>query len=237
MVTVASHTLVYRGMPFIEPVLRQAEPFMNRMLITISEKSDDGTLDVLRKFEREFKSKVRIDFENVPEKGFLTAERQKQVEKTHEDWILFLDSDDLWFPDDLEEMVNLINKGEDVDAYAVSPYQVIDKKTYDHRWYEEKFFTKWFKNEGINYRYLWPKDLIFKHKAMLYWRRNPRVIPLKGKYFHLSHIMNWRFRDEAWTEGKYKEKIKEAKEYPEEVMPKVWKIFQHLNEKNKINKG
>jgi glycosyltransferase involved in cell wall biosynthesis len=212
-------------MPFIEPVLRNAEPFMDRMLVTISEKSDDGTLGVLRGLEREFKNKLRIDFENVPFKGALTAERQKQIQKTSEDWVLFLDDDDWWPKESLEEMVKLINKGKEVDAYAVSPYQVVSEKYYDHRWYDEKFFTKWFKNEGINYRYLWPKDLIFKEKAMLYWKRNPRVIPLKGKYLHLAWVKDGSFREEDWTKGRFKEKVKNSQEYPDDIQKHVWEIF------------
>jgi glycosyltransferase involved in cell wall biosynthesis len=209
-------------MPFIEPVLRNVEPYMDRMLITISEKSNDGTLQVLRKLEKEFSQKMRIDFENVDNPGLLTQERQKQVEKTSEDWILFADDDDWWSKESLEEMMTLLDN--DVDGYAVSPYQVIDENNYDKYWLDNKFFSKWFRNKDIKYKFPWPKDLIFTQGRPLYWKQNPKVTCLKGKFFHLSNIKSSSFRQEDWA-SQFKEKIKRSTPYPDEIKKYIWEIF------------
>jgi len=153
MKSFCSHTLVRNGMPFIDLVLRQVIPFANRCLVTISDKSTDGTLKVLRQLEKEFPNKVFIDFENVKSPGELTGERQKQVDKTYEDWILFLDDDDYWPKESLKEILLKIEASNEIDAYSVTPYQVIDEHHYDLNWHN-KSFTKWFKNQkGINYRH------------------------------------------------------------------------------------
>lgn len=222
-IEIASHTLVKNGMPFLDLVLRAVEPYMNRMLITISEKSTDNSLNVVNDFEREFRSKVRVMFENADDPAKLTMERQKMVDMTHEDWILFLDDDDLWPDESLKEMMKLIQ--EDVDGYALSPIQVIDQMYYDKHWEEKKFFTKWFKNKDINYHNPWPRDIIKSGDKELYWKKNLDVKRLVGKYFHLSNIKPSSFRDEKWSKGHYIEPIKNKSLYPDWCKPYLEKIY------------
>ncbi len=225
--SVISHTIVRDGMPFIDLVLRQVQPFVNRSLVTISEKSKDDTLQVLRKLQKEFPNKIYIDFENVQMPGLLTKERQKQVSRSYEDWILFLDDDDYWPEESLKEMFEFITL--DYDALANNPYQVIDRNHYDHSW-RFKWFTKWFKNQkGVNYRKQWPKDLIYLNDEILYWRnQNKRTIRVKPRYFHLSNIKPNSFRDKKWAK-KFKSETGTGVKYPEEVKKHIWKIYDELN--------
>lgn len=230
-IDVCSHTLVRNGMPFIDLVLRQAEPFMNKMIITVSENSTDGTIGVVNDFERQFKHKVRILWENVEDPTKLTLERQRQVAQTNEDWILFLDDDDFWPEESLKEMMGLIK--EDVDAYAVSPVQVIDQFKYDKHWYEKKYFTKWFRNKNIIYHDPWPRDTIWSGDKELYWKKNKGTIRLTGKYFHLSNIKSGSFRNEKWTKGHYEEPIKNYSDYPDWCKPHLEKIYERVFRPNK----
>lgn len=226
--TIASHTLVRNGIPFLDLVLRSVEPYMDRMLITISEKSTDGSLAIVNDFERQFKSKVRVMFENVNDPAKLTRERQRMVEMTNEDWILFLDDDDYWPEESLEDMSKLIQE-EFADAYAISPIQVIDQQYYDKHWTEKKFFTKWFKNKDINYHNPWPRDIIMSGDKELYWKKNKEVRRLYGKYFHLSNIKHSSFRSEKWTKGHYEEPIKNRSLYPDWCKPYLEKIYARTN--------
>lgn len=235
MLKVCSHTLVRQGMPFIDLVLRQVIPFMNRCLVTISEKSTDGTLDVLMALEKEFPDKIKIDFENVQTPGELTNERQKQVGKTYEDWILFLDDDDYWPTESLEKMIELIEKNHDVDGFSINPYQVIDQRHYDGSWWN-KWFSKWFKNQkGINYRGKWPQDMIYLNDQILYWKVNPRIPKVDQfytdfsypRFFHLSYIKGHSFRSEDWA-GKFAHKIGTPIVFPKEEMKHIWKIYEEL---------
>jgi glycosyltransferase involved in cell wall biosynthesis len=201
------------------------------MLITISEKSTDDTLSALRTLEKDYPEKVRIYFEDVGKPAELTKERQKQVDNSSEDWILFLDDDDYWPKESMDEMVRLIN--EDVDAYAVSPFQVISNTRYDKHWYEHKFFTKWFRNKNIRYEGPWPRDMILSGDKELYWKKNPGTKRLVGKYFHLSGIKPGSFRQEMWTEGRYSEPIRNESLYPDWCKEHIERIYERLNRPNK----
>lgn len=229
-ISVVSHTIVRNGMPFIDLVLRQVEPYMNRMLITVSEKSTDSTLAALRDLEKDFPKKVRIDFENVSDPSELTMVRQNQVDNSYEDWILFLDDDDWWPKENLDGMMRLIK--EDIDAYAVSPIQVIDQNYYDKHWYEHKFFTKWFRNKDITYINPWPRDSILMNGKELYWKKNLRTRRLYGLYLHLSGIKPNSFRNEEWSKGHYDEVIKNRSTYPRWCKPYIETIYERLNRPN-----
>jgi glycosyltransferase involved in cell wall biosynthesis len=229
MTSFYSHTLARNDQPFGEIVLRQVIPFMEKMLITISDKSNDGTLQVIRKLEKEFPNKIYLDFENVSSPGELTKERQKQVNRTPEGvWILFLDMDDYWCEDKLKQMVELCARENDsVDAYSVDPYQVIDSHFHDGSWHNRSF-TKWFRNKDINYRHPWPRDMIYKGNEMLYWKTNPRVPRLPEKmFFHLSNIKGHSFRTEDWAK-QFAPKVGSLVGYPPEVQKQVWQIYEHL---------
>lgn len=215
-----SHTIVRNGMPFIGRVLTAVEPFMERMFLTLSEKCSDATEEEIMALP--FKDKLEIEFENVKLPGELTHERQKQLDKTETEWVLFLDSDDQWFEDDLERMMEYLKA--DVDGYAVNPYQVVNERYYDESW-ENKWFTKWFRKQpGVHYRHPWPRDLIYKNDEMLYWKTNLKVPRIPIRYFHLSNLMDWKFRDELWA-TEYKGKRGKLTEYPKEEKSKVKRIF------------
>lgn len=185
-------------MPFIEPVLRNVEPFVDKMFVTISEKSNDGTRDVLANLQSELKGKLVVFTENVIFPAELTKVRQDQLDKTPMGaWVLFLDADD-WWPKDQLQLADMYLGG-DIDGLAVNPFQIFNSELYDSSW-NKKWFTKFFKkSENTHYSRPWPRDLIFNGTEMLYWKTNPRVPRVPLKFFHLSHLMKWRFRDEKWA--------------------------------------
>jgi glycosyltransferase involved in cell wall biosynthesis len=229
--TICAHTIVKNGMPFIGLVLRQVLPMVNRSYITISEKSNDGTLDVLKKIEKEFAPKVTILFENVQDPAELTKERQKQLDMTLEDWVLFLDDDDFWSSEALAEIHDLM-EDHDVDGFAVRPYQLINQDYYDQS-FKNKWFTKFFRNQpGVHYEHPWPRDLIYKGSELLYWKTNPRVPRIPVRYFHLSHIKDYSFRNQP----EFKEYYQSPGPWtmiPTRTRNDVWKIYDEFNRRNK----
>src|SRR3990167_9718210 len=225
-IKIVSNTLVKNGMPFIQPVIEQALPYVNRAIITISEKSDDGTREVLERMARH-NDKIELMYENVSNPGELTQERQKQLNRTFEDWVWFLDDDDWWSRESIEEVVELLNKEEDVDAYSFTPYQLINKSMYDMSWLN-KSFTKFFKyQDKVNYRHPWPKDLIYKGDEVLYWRTNPRVLRVPIRFIHLSKIKKSSFRTESWAKNYLLGEGKPAP-IPEELKPETERIYSCL---------
>lgn len=219
-----THTLVKNGMPFIDLVLRQVEPFAEKMLITLSQKSTDGTAEALEIFAIEFPDKVELMTEDVAHWSDLTIERQKQLDMTPDGkWVLFLDDDDYWSTKNIQNIVNnYLNQ--DVDALSVRPFQVIDRGYYDTSW-RDKWFTKWFKKQpGVHYKNPWPRDVLYLNDEMLYWRKNKRVPCIPEPYFHLSNIKDGSFRNEEWAK-KYKEKIGVPYFIPELYKKDMEKIY------------
>lgn len=196
--TISSHTLVKNGQPFIGGVLDQVAQFVDTCKVTLSSHSDMKTVEDVVALARVYPEKFTIFFENVDNPGELTQQRQKMIDNTKEDWILFLDDDDWWPEDSLKEMIALLDKNEDVDAYSVNPFQLLPDLKHDWKW-RHRSFTKWFRNVDINYRHPWPRDLIYKGDTLLNWRKNPRVPRIPTKFFHLSAMKAHTFRDEPWA--------------------------------------
>lgn len=188
---IVSHTIVKNGMPFIGEVLKAALPIVDRMIINLSIKSNDGTREVINGLQS---SKIELYEENVLNLGELTIERQKQVNMTDfGDIIWFLDDDDFWLQ---KEALNCIDylKNNDLDAISINPYQILDSQHEDARWVNKKYFTKFFKNININYKHPWPRDLIYKDGILLYHKSNPRNHIVPFKFFHLAAVKNFSFR-------------------------------------------
>lgn len=232
--TICSHTIVKNGMPFVVPVLKQVEPFVDHMIVTVSQKSSDGTKEAVEMFEREFPHKIEVNYENVGSPGELTGVRQAQVDMTKEDWILFLDDDDWWPTASLLRMNELLDEKEDVDAYAVTPYQLIGEDSYDHSW-RYKYFTKLFRNQkGINYKHPWPRDLIYLNDDVLYWRKNPRVKKIGTRFIHLSNIKGHSFRTETWAR-EFESMQGTVTPVPDIIKEDIKEIYRYKNEHD-INK-
>lgn len=200
--TISSNTIVKNGMPFIGRVLQQVEPYMDKMFITVSEKCIDQTMNVVETFQNTHGDKVIVDTENVKRPDELTHIQQMQLDQSDTDWILFMSDDDFWPRDQLKKVLDLLGTDENILAYSVSPYQLIDYEHYDESW-KIKSFSKFFRREGARYIKNWPRELIAdKNNAPLYWRKHPQVkkLPWPEYYFyHLSYMKNHSFRNEEWA--------------------------------------
>lgn len=222
MTTYASHTIVKNGMPFIGKVIEQVIPVMSHCYITLSEKSDDGTLEVIKKLQDKYGNRIVLNFENVEKPADLTKERQKQVDQTKEDWILFLDDDD-WWPRG-QFLYSMTFLKDELDGLAVRPYQLIDQNTQDATW-ENRWFTKWIrKKPGLIYKDPWPKDLAYIDGAPLFWKKNKKVLRVNARYYHLSYLKGSSFRNEEWAK-KYAHKSFIRKSLPLEELKEVAEVF------------
>ena len=188
---IVSHTICKNSQPFIGAVLKAALPIVDRMIITISKKSNDGTREVIESLQS---PKIELYEEEVSNMGELTIERQKQIDMTAKgDIIWFLDDDDFWEEDQVRGAIEyLINS--DIDAISVNPYQILDKEHEDANWIKKKYFSKFFKNVDINYRGAWPRDLIYKGNELLYHKSNPRNQTVPYKFWHLATVKGYSFR-------------------------------------------
>lgn len=231
--SICSHTIVKNGQPFIDLVLNQVLPFVDRSIVTVSVKSSDGTKQLLEKMAKE-NPKINLIYEDVYKQEYLTYERQLQVGRTTEDWILFLDDDDYWPTSSLEKIIDKINKNDDVDGYAFRPFQMVDFKGHDDCW-KYKWFTKVFPNvRGLHYRYPWPKDAIYIDNRWCYWRKNLRVERFEDvPYFHLANLKNESFRDTGYFQGSDKLQRTLGEPTPVEGYDEdLEKIYEHYKSRN-----
>lgn len=93
----------------IESVLRQT--YINWELIIIDDGSTDGTKDVVSLFlDRD--SRIRYYYQKNAKQG---KARNQGIEKSNGEYLAFLDSDDLWFPNKLEiQIQEITEKGVDL---------------------------------------------------------------------------------------------------------------------------
>lgn len=200
MPSISSNTIVKNGMPYIGKVLEQVAPYMEKMIVHLSVKSDDGTVEELKRIYDLFPNKLIIYPENVSKPGDLTAVRNEQVSKTNSDWILFLDDDDYWPKDQLELCLAELDKDKEVLSYSVNPYQLIDFKTHDKSWEGKKFFAKFLRKRGLRYIGDWPKDMpCDEWGKMVYWKTHPQARTLPYRFYHLALIKGHSFRSEEWA--------------------------------------
>ncbi|HEC64667.1 MAG TPA: hypothetical protein ENI23_05205, partial [bacterium] len=62
--TLCSHTITRNGGIFIEPCLRQILPYVDRALVLVDMRSEDGTIEVLKRLSEEY-PKLELDYYNV----------------------------------------------------------------------------------------------------------------------------------------------------------------------------
>ena len=210
MPSITSNTLVKNGMPFIRNILEQVEPYMDEMVITLSESSDRRTVDKVLDFTRHC-PKVILLWETTKAKSELTNERNRQVRHSSGDWILFLDDDDYWTRDQLELCLEELDKDSDMLAYSVNPYQLINFKYYDISW-QDKSFSKFLRRDKLRFHKPWPKDIpIDENNSSLHWKTHPKVQQLPYRFYHLSYLKEKSFRNQEGFE-KYKDNIGNKRE-------------------------
>ena len=181
---IASNTIIKDGMPFIGKVLEQVEPYMDEMFITLSEKSTDGTKEIVEAFAKKYPNKVILDTENVKDLGDLADVQQSQIDRATSDWILFMSDDEYWPRFQLEKIIRLLDRKEDILAYSVGVYQLLNYEYHDNSW-RKKFFPRFFKREGARFIKRWPRELIAdKDNQHLSWKKHEKVRRLPFPDYH-----------------------------------------------------
>lgn len=211
MVKCTSNTIVKNGMPFIGKVLEQAAPLMDKMVITLSEKSNDGTKDEILKIIKKYPDKITLLYENVNSPTELTAERNKQLQYSNSDWILILDDDDYWETDQLKGCLAELPEDPEILACAVNPIQLLDRETYNNKWEGKKWFSKFMRKcPELHYIRPWPRDLPINGK-ILHWKYCDKIKNLPYRFYHLTNLKNSSFRKEGWAKWFNRENIRPMK--------------------------
>jgi len=106
---------VYNGEKFIDTAINSvlSQTFTDWELIIVNDGSSDNTLQVLQKYTSSDKILV-INQEN----GGVSAARNNGIAHAKGTHIAFLDADDIWYPNHLEVMHDLINKYPSAGLYG-----------------------------------------------------------------------------------------------------------------------
>lgn len=181
---------VYNDSTFIDACLRSMEPYIDQIVVVEGSwsgikgtydykanlRSDDGTLEIVEKFARDFPEKT-ILVNAIGDEGVC---RNFGLALCNEPYILQLDSDEFYYPNQLREFrQNLIWKlDKDADVFTINSLGFI----FNFRMHFKGPQARIFRNNGLYYGYgLSVGDVL---------KRDDREI----KYQHINEITNLHFQ-------------------------------------------
>lgn len=119
---------VYNAQRFLKEAIDSvlSQSFSDFELIVVDDCSTDGSYEILLGY-REKDERVRV-YKNEENRG-VSYTRNFGVSKAENDYIAFIDSDDMWEKDKLFKQIELINQHEEVDiCYTGSAFVDTDSK-------------------------------------------------------------------------------------------------------------
>ena len=84
-------------------VLNQS--YQNWELLIIDNNSDNKVLDILKKNKNK-----KVKYFKTNNFGIIGKSRNLGIKKSNYDWVAFLDSDDCWYKEKLQTIVNILKK-------------------------------------------------------------------------------------------------------------------------------
>ncbi len=223
MATICSHTIAKNSEDFIEPVLRQILPYVDKAIVSVDFSSTDRTVEIVTKLARENKKILFLCQSNgsVPIKSVssdkLTSERNYQIEATNYDnlspklrekydYIWIVDDDEYYFKDEIED---ILSKIDDNDSYSVKFWFLTDRDHYNPA--RGKRTIRFYKNiTGLKWKEKFGNEFIPVETTR----------HLSNSYIHLSYLKKDSWRKEFGKNYAY------TKQFPIQKLPD--KICQKL---------
>ncbi len=113
---------LYNKAPYVRKALESivSQTYKDWECIVINDGSFDNSLEVVKNFVDEFKM-YDLRFKIVDQKNAgVAAARNRGVAESHGEYVCFLDADDWWEPEFLEEMDKLVKEYPDAGLYATN---------------------------------------------------------------------------------------------------------------------
>ena len=183
MASVCVHTIVRNGEDFIEQVICAVLPYADRVLISVDENSTDRTRAIVHGMKYAYPQIMIDTFENKFPLTDIVKARNRQIERTTEDWIWVVDSDE-YYPKDVIEKIKL---SEEFDVYTLQCWAVWDEKRI-HKSSSRPHIARIFKNDGRRWEGRFGKEHFTKE--------GDRVKNLPLRYIHFTHIKKDKWRRE-----------------------------------------
>src|SRR5690606_29093225 len=125
-------------------------------IIIVNDGSTDNSLDIVKTFSDE--RIVVIDQKN----GGVSKARNTGIEHAKNDWIAFLDADDLWKPNHLETIYEMIIRFPNYDVYSTSfEYSDLRARRMVERTSQYYPIVDYFK-DSLNEQVIWTSSVVVK---------------------------------------------------------------------------
>ena len=97
------------------------QTFKNFEIIVIDNNSNDSTYKIIKNF------KGKINYKKIKNEGLIARSRNEGIKLSKGKWICFLDSDDYWLPNKLDEIEKIIKK-KNLDVICHSEHIILESK-------------------------------------------------------------------------------------------------------------
>lgn len=244
MPTITAHCIVKNEENFVGYAIRSVVDFVDQVLV-FDTGSTDKTVEIISKLAAEYPAKIIFEEKGACDKQRHTELRQEMLERTTTDWFMILDGDEVWTNRGMEEVMQLISGGTDVDCLIAPFYLCVGdlghsaKKTGSFELFGKKgfFSPRVLKmTRGIAWQGAYDQDAIVDGLGDEFPQESTSVF-LQHKYWHLSHLR--RSPDDGTdysSGGLRKKKIRETYFYIgtkiNEALPEVFD--EVAVEKNKL---
>jgi glycosyltransferase involved in cell wall biosynthesis len=119
--TVCVHTLIQNEERYIWFSIMSVINYVDRIMVWDTG-SEDSTIEIINSLKRKYPSKIEVkEVGKVDGNGF-TETRNQMLKETHEDWLLILDGDEVWWEDSIKEISNVMKNNAFLYDSIVSKY-------------------------------------------------------------------------------------------------------------------
>ncbi len=108
--TVSVITIFWNAQRFIEEAIQSvlSQTYGDWEMLLVDDGSSDGSSDLARRYARQYPERIRYLEHGEHQNCGMSASRNLGIRHARGDFIAFLDADDAWFPQALEEQVALL---------------------------------------------------------------------------------------------------------------------------------
>ncbi len=203
--TIWGHTIVKNEEKFIWFAIKSVIDYLDKILIWDTG-SKDKTVEIIKLLQREYPGKIELKEYGYVDSYEFTEARQEILEKTHSDWFLMIDGDEVWFENSIRKVVEVIQKKGDLLDSIVTPHYNIVGDVYHYQ--EDKGSNYQIDQrrghinirainrniQGLHFAKPHGQQGLFDGDNIPIQERKGRRIFINAPYFHFTHMVRSSFK-------------------------------------------